>query len=221
MRVLHRLFSRNDFWRWLSVLLLVAVGAPVAAQADDADRHVLVILEARTHFHQFETGLGLGVRAGVEGRLWSFGLAAYRFVNDIDSAPAPQHMLGPENPLVQAEHFQDIGLYGLYASRVVHGTLSSRLALDLLLGAVSYVRRTEAYEFFGYAPDGTPVNLGDIGTGLEVNGFVEPSVRYEREVGRGLRVRAAAGYQWSNRPWSGYASFDAFSMSAGVVAPIR
>lgn len=204
------------------VPLLVSLASPLAAQAGgDAGLRLIVVPEVRTHFHRFETGLGLGGRAGLEARRWSMGLAAYRFVNDIDSAPAPQHTLSPETPLVKAEHFQGIGLYGLYGSRVLRGTRSSRLALDLLLGAVSYVRRAEAYEFFAFAPDGTPVSLGDIGTGLEVNGFVEPSVRYDLDLGRGVRMRVGAGYQWSTRSWSGYERFDAFTMSAGVATVIR
>jgi hypothetical protein len=132
---------------------------------------------------------------GVEGKRSSFGLAASRSLNDVDNARAPQHTLGPDNPLVQAEHFRGIRLLGLYGSRAVYEAPASRLTLDLLLGAVSFVRRTESCEFLGYAPDGTPLNLGDIGTGPEVNGFVEPSLRYERELGRQIRLHAGAGHQ--------------------------
>lgn len=205
--------------RWFVILLLAAVGSPVAAQgAGEGGRHVVAALQAGPHLHAFEAGFGLGARAGIEWTRWSVGLAAYRSLNDIDNAPAPQHTLGPDNPLVQAEHFREIRLLGLYGSRVVHQKPSARLTLDLQLGALSFVRRTEAYEFVGYAPDGTPVSLGDIGTAREVNAFVEPSLRYERDLGRGLRLQTGAGYQWSTRPWSGYASFDAFTLSAGVAA---
>lgn len=203
----------------LIVPLLVRAASPVIAQRPgDEGRRMVASLEVRPHLHRFETGWGLGARAGVEGPKWSFGLAAGRLLNDVDSAPLSPQTLGPETPIVQGEHFQGARLYGLYGSRRVHGRTTSRLTIDLLLGAVSFTRQTEALEFWAHAPDGTPLFVGVITTGLEVNGFVEPSVRYERDLGRGLRAHAGAGYQWSTRSWSGYASFNALTLSAGVAA---
>jgi hypothetical protein len=205
---------------WLVLLLALVAATPLSAQRPGA-RHGAADLifqpVFRAQLHAYEPGWAMGLRVGLPvGDDWLVGLAFYRFVNDIDTGPAPVLELSPQNGVVSAEHYRNISMFGFDGSWMFRQTPWYRVGLGLFAGLVTFVRVQEWYEFFAYDIEGQPLNTALIQTGREVSGIAEPSIRMQLDLTRRIRLGLGAGYLWSTRPSARNTTLDSFSLRLGI-----